>query len=196
MNNETYLEESSRSVAPDIHTEFSESERTIFRLALADMITAGSYCDSIKRKLFYGLDQEIKSLPVNTVALNGLSSTALENHFKQFVSENNYNDLIHGIIGTAGEAGELVDALTTAILTHVNVDRINIIEEVGDVLWYLALTLRAVNSTFDEAMELNIQKLRKRYPEQWSQEAVLNRDLEGEREVLEQANNTDVSSSK
>ena len=199
MDNETYLEESSRSVAPNIHTDLSVAERNILRLALADMITAGTYCDAIKRKLFYGLSQEDIRLPQNTSNLIGLTGLALEEHLKQFVSQYDANDLIHGIIGAAGEAGELVDALTTAILTRQPIDRINVIEEVGDVLWYLALILRSQNSSISQAMELNIEKLKKRYPEQWSQEAVLNRDEKGERKILEKADIdtlSDVSSSK
>lgn len=190
MDNETYLEESGRTIAPDIHTELSPLETSLLRRAFSDGIVAGQCCDSIKRKLFYGLDQEERHLPSNVIALNGLGGSALTEHLKQFASSHDANDLIHGIIGGAGEAGELLDALATAMITQTEIDRINVIEEIGDQLWYLALTLRAVNSTFDEAMELNIQKLKNRYPEQWSQESVLNRDVESEREILEQANSS------
>ena len=192
MDNETYLAESSRSVAPGIHTEFTELEGTLIKKALMDTITAGDYCDSLKRKLFYGLEFTGKGLPSNTMSLEKIEGQAIAEHLRQFISHyavSNItpNDLIHGIIGAAGETGELVDALTSSLLKQGPIDTVNVGEEVGDVLWYLALILRSVNSTFEEAMELNIEKLRKRYPDKWSQKAVLDRDLDGEREILEKS---------
>lgn len=49
----------------------------------------------------------------------------------------------------------------------------------------VALVLRACGYTLEQAMERNIEKLRKRYPEKFTAEAALNRDLDGERAVLE-----------
>ena len=192
MDNITYLEESSRSVAPDIHTDFTPLEATLIKKALMDSITAGDYCDSLKRKLFYGLEFTGKGLPENTMSLERMEGQAIAENLRKFIHHNtessiNPIDLIHGIIGAAGETGELVDALSSTLLKQGSIDTVNVIEEVGDVLWYLALILRSVNSTFEEAMELNIEKLRKRYPDLWSQEAVLNRDTDAEREILEKS---------
>lgn len=193
MDNTAYLEESSRSVAPGIHTNFSQGEATLIKQALMDTITAGDYCDSLKRKLFYGLEFTGKGLPENTMSIERMQGSAIVEHLRQFISRYETsnitpNDLIHGIIGAAGETGELVDALTSSLLKQEPIDTVNIVEEVGDVLWYLALILRSVDSSFEEAMEKNIAKLHKRYPEKWTQEAVLDRDLDGEREILEKNN--------
>lgn len=190
MDNKTYLVESSRSVAPEIHTNCTPIESGILRKAFMDMIVAGELCDSIKRKLFYGLGHISKGVPFNVMHLERMSGEQILGQLKQYASHFEANDLIHGILGAAGESGELLDALTAAILEQKEIDKVNVVEEVGDVLWYLALVLRSVDSTLEEAMQININKLRKRYPEQWSQEAVVNRDLEGEREILEKGIDT------
>lgn len=194
MNNETYLEESSRSVAPDIHMELTQEEASLLRRTMMDGIVSGEQCDGLKRKLFYGLDYTDKGLPQSVLDLERVSPDTLAAGLKGFVklyADNpaiNPVDLIHGIVGSQGESGELLEALSISVLDNqIPVDLVNIIEECGDKLWYIALTLRAIGSTIDEAMELNIEKLKKRYPGLWTQEAVLNRDLDGEREILEKS---------
>ncbi len=93
--------------------------------------------------------------------------------------------LLHGSIGLATEVGELQDAIKKHLIYGKSLDNVNIIEECGDALWYIALTLDAVNATMSDAMERNIAKLQKRYGEAFTQEKALNRDLEAERKVLE-----------
>ena len=194
MDNKTYLEESSRSVAPDIHMELTQEEASLLRRTMMDGIVSGEQCDGLKRKLFYGLDYTDKGLPQSVLDLERVSPDTLAAGLKGFIALYSNNpainpiDLIHGIIGSQGESGELLEALSISVLDNqVPVDLVNIVEECGDKLWYIALTLRAVGSTIDEAMELNIEKLKKRYPGLWTQEAVLNRDLDGEREILEKS---------
>lgn len=96
-------------------------------------------------------------------------------------------DLIHAAIGAGTEAGELLDQVKRHLFYDAPLDRINVIEECGDILWYVALALRSVDSTFGEAMEKNIAKLAKRYPEKFTTEKAVTRDLAVERKVLEGA---------
>jgi NTP pyrophosphatase (non-canonical NTP hydrolase) len=58
-------------------------------------------------------------------------------------------------------------------------------EEVGDVLWYLALVCRAAGISLEEAAQANIKKLQVRYPERFSPNSALRRDLLAERKTLE-----------
>src|SRR2546430_2341324 len=78
-------------------------------------------------------------------------------------------DMLHGAIGVGGEAGELLDAVKRFLFYGKDLDRTNVIEEVGDVLWYLALILRSAGSSFEEAKELNIKKLKARYAGKFSE---------------------------
>lgn len=72
--------------------------------------------------------------------------------------------LLHGALGLSGESGELLDAVKKHIFYGKELDRTNVIEEAGDALWYLSLVLESVGSSFEEAMQLNQDKLEKRYP--------------------------------
>lgn len=72
--------------------------------------------------------------------------------------------LIHSVLGIAGEAGELTDAVKKHILYNKPLDVVNVKEECGDLLWYMALILDQVGSSFEEVMQMNHDKLEKRYP--------------------------------
>lgn len=96
-------------------------------------------------------------------------------------------DLLHGAIGLATEAGELLDALKRAMYYGARLDRTNIIEELGDLEWYLALIREALGVSQDDVQRINIEKLTARYPERFTSDGALNRDLTRERAVLERA---------
>lgn len=100
-------------------------------------------------------------------------------------SEQRAVDLIHGILGKATESGELLQALLATIDQGKPLDYLNIEEEIGDGLWYDTLLLRTLGRTFEEVQRSNISKLRKRYPEKFSEDAANNRNLENERVALE-----------
>jgi NTP pyrophosphatase (non-canonical NTP hydrolase) len=48
-------------------------------------------------------------------------------------------------------------------------------DELGDILWYLAESATACDLTLNEVAEMNVEKLRERYPEGFSQERSINR---------------------
>lgn len=96
-------------------------------------------------------------------------------------------DLVHAALGLASEVGELADALKKAWMHGRALDRINIAEEIGDVLWYCAIAARALGNGMDleSCAALNIKKLYTRYPEKYSDERSAGRDTNAERAVLE-----------
>ena len=94
-------------------------------------------------------------------------------------------ELLHSNMGLVTEVGELMDALKKWAIYGREMDRANVVEEVGDILWYISLALKAVDSDFEDAMERNINKLTVRYPNKFTEEKALNRNLEEERKVLE-----------
>ena len=67
-------------------------------------------------------------------------------------------------MGLAGEIGEVIDIMKKHIYQGKELDITDVIEEVGDVLWYIANFCNVNNITMDECMERNIKKLRKRFP--------------------------------
>lgn len=79
-----------------------------------------------------------------------------------------------GLTGEAGEFANLVKKLTAH--GHLEIDGAVLSDELGDVLWYLAEAATACGlSLGDIAME-NIAKLKRRYPDGFSQERSINRD--------------------
>ena len=66
-------------------------------------------------------------------------------------------------MGLAGEIGEVIDIMKKHIYQGKELDITDVIEEVGDVLWYIANFCNVNNITMDECMESNIKKLRKRF---------------------------------
>jgi len=94
--------------------------------------------------------------------------------------------MLHHVLGLGTEAGEVQDAFKRHIFYGTPLDRVNIIEECGDVLWYLSGLLDAVDSNMAEAMTKNIAKLRSRFPGKFNNEAAQVRDLPAERAVLEE----------
>lgn len=98
-------------------------------------------------------------------------------------------DLEHGVDGLVTEAGELQDHLKRAKWYGTPVDKPNILEECGDALYYIVLILQDSGFTLEDALQCNTAKLRKRYPNgAFNIAHALNRDLEGEREILESHN--------
>lgn len=96
-----------------------------------------------------------------------------------------YHDLLHGALGVATEAGELLDVLKKNHAYGRGLDHANIREEIGDVLWYLALLARATGTNLDQIAATNVAKLKQRYPEKFTNELALNRNLAAERAILE-----------
>lgn len=163
-------------------------------------------------------------------------------------------DLLHCATGLVTESAELVDAIKKHVFYGKSLDVVNIKEELGDILWYIAIPVRMFDldldfnrqngnyyknkiknqiktpeglikffltfnsmfkalcsailirplpSDFDnifeeinliceiynlnlsEIMDININKLKARFPNNFTQEHALNRDLEKERAILE-----------
>lgn len=96
-----------------------------------------------------------------------------------------YHDLLHGTLGVATEAGELLDVVKKHHAYNKEIDRTNLREEIGDVLWYLALLARSLGTDLDSIAATNVAKLRARYPERYNHHDALNRNLGAERAILE-----------
>jgi NTP pyrophosphatase (non-canonical NTP hydrolase) len=101
------------------------------------------------------------------------------------ISEKDVARLMHAMIGACTETGELQDMVKKALIYNKPFDRVNVLEECGDTLWYLALALDAAGYTMAECMEKNIEKLRTRFPDKFTFKKANERDLDAERKTLE-----------
>jgi NTP pyrophosphatase (non-canonical NTP hydrolase) len=97
-------------------------------------------------------------------------------------------NLLHGAIGISTEAGEILDAFKRHIYYGKELDVVNIKEEIGDIMWYVAILCRELNLNMEDILQTNIDKLKARYPDKFSETHALNRNLENERKILEGKN--------
>lgn len=92
---------------------------------------------------------------------------------------------LHMLLGMATEIGELMDVYKKFIAYGKDIDIINVKEELGDIMWYWINFCTANGINPGEVLQLNSDKLKARYPEKFTSDAALNRDLAKERRVLE-----------
>lgn len=83
--------------------------------------------------------------------------------------------VLHAAMGISGESGELMDAIKKHVMYNKTLDVENVKEELGDICWYMALMLDAIGSDFDEVMLMNRDKLEKRYPTGFTEQAAQER---------------------
>lgn len=69
----------------------------------------------------------------------------------------------HMATGVCTEAGELLDAAKKVVIYRKPIDRANVVEELGDIEFYLEGVRQGLNISRKECLDHNIEKLRKRY---------------------------------
>jgi NTP pyrophosphatase (non-canonical NTP hydrolase) len=97
--------------------------------------------------------------------------------------------LLHAGIGLATETGEFLDSIKKEIFYGKEPDWTNLMEELGDLHWYIAVAQDALGITTEEIYDMNIKKLKSRYPGKFTKENALNRNLKEERKILESRQN-------
>lgn len=72
--------------------------------------------------------------------------------------------LAMGALGLGGESGEVIEAVKKHLYHGRDLDKAQLCDELGDVLWYLGLLLGETGNTVRGAAVGNIWKLHQRYP--------------------------------
>lgn len=78
-------------------------------------------------------------------------------------------------LGLSGEAGEVADLIKKHLYHGHDLNKEKLINELGDVRWYLEVAAHAIGTTVEEIEAKNVEKLEKRYPNGFSKEASINR---------------------
>ena len=73
-------------------------------------------------------------------------------------------DCLHMAIGVSGEAGELLDAVKKYAIYEKPLDCKNVVEELGDLEFYMQGLRAALGISRNDCLRANIAKLSKRYP--------------------------------
>lgn len=108
-------------------------------------------------------------MTINEYQTEALRTAAGMNH------PNNDEILLNGVMGLAGESGECVDMMKKHLFQGHELDKEHIAKELGDVAWYIALSAYAMGYDLETILQMNVDKLRKRYPNGFEAERSLHR---------------------
>ena len=76
--------------------------------------------------------------------------------------------VLHAAVGISGEAGEIIDAVKKTWAYGKPLDFENLVEEIGDLLFYVQALCNLLHVTVDSVVGDNVVKLNKRYPTGYS----------------------------
>lgn len=91
-------------------------------------------------------------------------------------SLSDYDKIRNGCYGLCGESGECIDLLKKHEFQGHELNEEKLIDELGDVLWYIAQTASGLGIGMDDIAHRNIAKLRVRYPEGFDSDRSINRE--------------------
>ena len=167
MEIEQYFEDTKRTVSHKLYDENVSADEFLKTTLAFEGI--GCKLDDIKKSLYY-----------DKFDLNE------DNQIGVFdIKERIGVDTLHGILGIATEGVELIQAINKAIVTKEEFDVVNMKEEIGDIMWYIALLCNTHHIDLKQVMQTNIDKLKQRFPEKFTTSHANNRDLIAERIILE-----------
>ncbi len=92
---------------------------------------------------------------------------------------------LHMVLGMVTEVGELADVVKRKLAYGKAEDFTNVKEEIGDLMWYVVNFCNLHGFDLEEILGTNIAKLKARFPDKFTSEKALTRDLEAERKILE-----------
>lgn len=144
---------------------------------LQEDVQSGKDLDAFKKLLFYGKRVD-RLLVDDTVTL--IAPGIVERLQNEQVIR-----LIHAIIGFRTEMAEMAEQLLSHIVDGDELDLVNLAEEGGDMCWYFAIYISALRVTWESMMRQNNIKLRARYPDRFTQQQAVTRNLVQERRALE-----------
>ena len=99
-----------------------------------------------------------------------------------------YTRLLHSVVGLTGEVGELATAIERHLFYGGECDEANIIEELGDCLWYIVQGCLALHIAPEVVVSKTIAKLSTRYKERTHKEIAeeTNRDRVAEQRAMKE----------
>lgn len=83
-------------------------------------------------------------------------------------------------MGLAGETGEVIDYLKKVGFQGHKLEYTKLMSEMGDMMWYFAMLCNYFNLKFEDILQINIEKLKKRYPDGFNSERSIERYLQNE----------------
>ena len=124
-------------------------------------------------------ENPFKKMPVDTekyldfvhdvTSTESLDYAALLTRMNKLELEDDCNlpQLLTAALGLTAESGEFSEVVKKIILQGKPYNEDNVFHmkrELGDICWYIAQACMALDTTFYEIIEMNVDKLKKRYP--------------------------------
>ncbi len=81
-----------------------------------------------------------------------------------------YPRILNGLMGLNGEAGEAIDILKKHFFQGHEFDQEHMAKELGDIAWYLAVSADAIGYDLETIFQMNVDKLKARYPDGFDSE--------------------------
>lgn len=123
--------------------------------------------------------------PKDFVKVSVMRESKDQEKIKQRLQDTDTVRLLHAMIGLTTESGEIQDQMKKHIFYGKAIDKVNLVEELGDLMWYIAIASDVLGVSLEDIMAKNNEKLEARYGKVFTESAALNRDLDKEREILE-----------
>ena len=71
-------------------------------------------------------------------------------------------------LGLSGEIGEFNDMMKKVVFHEADYDEEHAKKELGDICWYVAMMCESLGWSLDDILQMNIDKLKLRYPDGFS----------------------------
>lgn len=139
--------------------------------ALQKGVHTGNYVDTVKKQVIYNKPQSFPAV-IDFVS-SGNTRLFFPRAEKEFTPAQ--GDLAHMSMGILGEAAEVMAVIQDHIEKEEPLDVDNLIEELGDIEFYLEGLRQAIGVSRQKILDANIVKLRKRYKSGYSDQAAQNR---------------------
>ena len=106
---------------------------------------------------------------------DGKSTERLKYHTNVSNAQVDIGGVFNACLGLSGEVGELNDMVKKYVFHDHTMDEAHFKKEIGDIMWYVAMTCESCGYKLDDILEMNIDKLKARYPEGFSEQLSKNR---------------------
>ena len=142
-----------------IAEEMTPHKAAILETRCQRMVLEGDLLDMVKKYVFYNKQNEASDV---------LLPAKLVDKFPVLQLTKEQSELLHAASGVVTEGTELLDAISKHVFDGQPLDEDNIIEELGDLCFYLEAAMQAIKMKRADIEELNMAKLFERYKDGYS----------------------------
>lgn len=184
MNSQEYQIQTRRTDIEDYSgpmERIKQNKQTIHNGFKAFMMGSG-VLDLMKKRVMYNSDT-FKMLSLDAEHVTTMKLFENDEYLDKIAEDPKLAKLFHYTVGIITEANEMLVALVKG--TSGELDIVNVGEENSDIAWYQARMADLLGQDLDSQRQTNIDKLKARFPNKFTEESANERDLEVERKILE-----------